>query len=159
MLNLLRSVSVLAFFFLLACSSAGEGSETESGPRTVSVEQDNGSKEIDNRLALEPGLYVIDGSDCADPASAGLRVWTGRGLEGAATKGCTFEVTSREGMEYRGRQSCTTTSDDSRTTAELSIEVLEPGSIVLTEAEETTHLTLCPEGEVPEWVREKLSVQ
>ena len=115
----------------------------------------NGEVE-DNRLALEPGLYVIDGSDCADPANAGLRVWTGSGLEGSATSGCTFEVTSRDGMEYIGRQSCTNTADGSQTTTDLSIEILEPGSIVLTEADETTHLTLCPEGEVSEWVKGKL---
>ncbi|MCP9234308.1 hypothetical protein [Lewinella sp. JB7] len=153
MLHLLRSVSVLALCCLLACSSSGEGSEAESsGARTVTIDQPNEAKEVENTLALEPGLYVIDGSECDDPVATGSRVWTGRGLEASSTTNCTFEVTSHEGMVYHGRQSC-----DNSGTTEFSVEVLEPGSFVLTEAGETMHLTLCPDGEVPEWVRDKLS--
>ena len=38
-----------------------------------------------------------------------------------------------------------------------SVSMMEPGSIILTEAGETVHLTLCPEGDLPDWVEEKLS--
>ncbi|WP_116126340.1 hypothetical protein [Lewinella sp. IMCC34183] len=155
-----HSLRLLTAFFpliIFACgpseSEAGETvsvdpSEVGAGPETDTTE--------DNRLALDPGLYVTDGSNCSDPANAGYRVWTGRGLEGSATKGCTLEITSRDGETYTGRQSCVNTYDDSRTDTDVTIEVLEPGSFVLTEADETTHLTLCPEGEAPEWVQEKL---
>ncbi|MBB4080867.1 hypothetical protein GGR28_003506 [Lewinella aquimaris] len=160
MLNSLRAVPLLAFLCLLGCSSSGEGSEAESsGARTVTIDPDNGNEAMENTLALEPGLYVIDGSECDNPVATDARVWTGRGLETSTTQGCTFEVTSHEGMVYHGRQSCATASDGASTTTELSIEVLEPGSIVLTEAGETMHLTLCPDGEVPEWVTEKLTVE
>ncbi len=159
MLTFPRFLFVAFSLSLVACGPPEEQGETVSvDPSEVGYGTED-DPAVENTLALEPGLYVIDGSDCADPANAGLRVWTGQGLEGSATRGCRFEVSSREGEVYTGTQSCTNTGDDSNTTTELSIEVLEPGSIVLTEADGPTHLTLCPEGQMPEWAREKLSVE
>ena len=146
---------------LLACNSDERSEEAIDGPQTVEVDAAEAgyadrpgtdSLDAENNLALEPGLYVIEGSDCQDPANTGWRVWNGKGLQGADTGDCTFEMTGLEGEVYTGRQSC-----GGGAGAELSIEVLEPGSIILTEAGETVHLTLCPDGEIPAWVDEQLS--
>lgn len=159
-----RLLLFLLALSVVACgSSEGTVPAENAGPRTVSVDSSEvglGTEEepavADNELALEPGLYVADGTDCGNPPNTGFRVWTGQGLEGSSTEGCRFTVSSREGEVYKGRQSCANTGTGSRTTTELSIEVLEPGSIVLTEADEATHYTLCPESEVPEWVGDRL---
>ena len=149
-----------SLFLLMACGSEETGRATPiDGEQTVEVDAAEagyadrpGTDRLDaqNSLALEPGLYVIEGTDCEDPANTGWRVWTGQGLESADSGDCTFEMTGLEGEVYTGRQSC-------GGGGEISIEVLEPGSIMLTEAGETTHFTLCPGGELPEWVEEKLS--
>ena len=155
-------LAILLVLTVLACGSEETGQATPiDGEQTVEVDAAEAgyaerpgtdSLNAQNSLALEPGLYVIEGTDCEDPANTGWRVWTGEGLEGADTGECTFEMTGLEGNVYSGRQSCGNGSG-----REVSIEVLEPGSIVLTEAGETLHLTLCPDGELPQWVEEKLS--
>ena len=156
-------IAVLMLVLILsACGSEETGSATPiDGPETVAVDPDEtGFAErtpedstADNPLALEPGLYVTEGTDCRNPSETGYRLWTGRGLEGATSSDCTFEVSSLEGETYTGRQSCA----GSGTPAEYTIEILEPGSFMLTEAGETMHLTLCPEGEGPAWVDERLT--
>ena len=156
-------ISVLMLVLnLMACGSEETGSAPPiDGPETVAVDPDEtgfaertpADNTTENPLALEPGLYVTEGTDCANPSETDYRVWTGRGLEGSTSADCTFEVTSLEGETYTGRQSCA----GSGTSAEFTIEILEPGSFVLTEAGETMHLTLCPEGEAPEWVEERLT--
>lgn len=154
----LRFLLVLLTLAIIACgpSDSEEGETVSVDPAEVGYATED-EPEQDNQLALEPGLYVPDGADCADSADTDLWVWTGQGLESSATSGCKFEISSREGEVYKGRQNCSGTNGDAGS-AQFSIEVLEPGSIILTEGEETTHLTLCPEGETPDWVREKLVV-
>ncbi|PPK87257.1 hypothetical protein CLV84_0194 [Neolewinella xylanilytica] len=163
--NYARLVTLFIAFFAVACASEETGSATPiDGPETVSVDPDKtgfaertpADSTAENALALEPGLYVAEGSDCRNPANAGYRVWTGRGLEGSATDDCTFEVVSVDGETYTGRQSCANTSDGNPSPVEITIEILEPSSFILTEADETVHLTLCPEGVAPAWVAEKL---
>ncbi|WP_116107339.1 hypothetical protein [Lewinella sp. IMCC34191] len=154
----------LIVLLLAACGSEETGQATPiDGEQTVEVDaaeagyaERPGTDSLDaqNSLALEPGLYVIEGSDCQDPTNTGWRVWTGTGLQGEGTTDCRFEMTGLEGDVYTGTQSCANGSG-----AEISIEILEPGSLVLTEAGETVHLTLCPEGSIPEWVEEKLSAR
>ena len=148
---------------LLACGPDERSEEAIDGPQTVEVDAAEAgyadrpgtdSLDADNSLALEPGLYVIEGSDCQDPANTGWRLWNGKGFQGADTGECTFELSGLEGEVYTGRQAC-----GGGAGAELSIEVLEPGSIILTEGGETVHLTLCPDGEIPEWVETKLSAR
>ena len=153
-------LSLLNLILLSACGSEETGRATPiEGEQTVEVDAAEagyadrpGTDSLDaqNSLALEPGLYVVEGTDCDDPANTGWRVWTGQGLESANSGNCTFEMTGLDGEVYTGRQSC-------GGGGEISIEVLEPGSIILTEAGETVHLTLCPGGEIPEWVEAKLS--
>ena len=153
-------VSLFITSLFAACGSEETGRATPiEGEQTVEVDAAEagyadraGTDSLDarNSLALEPGLYVIEGTDCSDPTNTGWRVWTGKGLQGAGSGDCTFELTGLEGEVYTGRQAC-------GGGGELSIEVLEPGSIILTEAGETAHLMLCPEGKIPEWVEAQLS--
>ena len=50
-------------------------------------------------LPLIPGVFVMDGEGCGDPANAGFRIGTARGLSGSATKDCRVTVLSRKGND------------------------------------------------------------
>ncbi len=74
-------------------------------------------------LPLTPGVYVLEGADCRNPANAAFRVWNGRGLSGSATKDCRATVLSRAGERYTLRNSCVNTYDGSRTPETITLRV------------------------------------
>jgi len=55
---------------------------------------------------LKPGIYVMKGASCRDPANAEIRQYDGRGLSTAHTRACRARVLSRKGNRYTVSQSC-----------------------------------------------------
>lgn len=106
-------------------------------------------------LPLTRGVYVAEGSDCAQPANAAVRIWTGSGLSGSATRDCRPTIRSRDGRTYRVSNSCENTYDGSRTSASQTITVPDPTRFTLTEGGEARvqRFRLCPMNEVPASLR------
>lgn len=65
-------------------------------------------------VPLTPGIYVVDGENCRNPANAGWRGWDGDGLVGSSTRDCRATIVSRSGDDYTLRNSCENTYDGSR---------------------------------------------
>ena len=103
----------------------------------------------DDRLPLRRGLYVIAGTDCANPANAAFREWTGQGLQGSATRDCTLSVLARNGIVYSIRQSCVNTYDESRTATEFVLEIMDSSAFILQETDETSQFEWCEDANVP----------
>lgn len=82
-------------------------------------------------LPLTPGVYVLEGTDCRNPANAAFRIWNGRGLSGSATKDCRATVLSRSGETYTVRNSCVNTYDGSRTPETLTVRVPDPAHLTV----------------------------
>ena len=100
-------------------------------------------------VPLTPGVYVLEGTGCQNPANAAFRVWNGRGLSGSATKDCRATVLSRDGEIYTLRNSCVNTYDGSRTPETLTIRV--PDQVHF--AVEGNRFRSCAMAEVPDALR------
>ena len=85
-------------------------------------------------LPLPPGTYVDARLACGDAPNAGLRDFTGAGFDGSATRDCTFYAPFRDGETFRGMQTCTDTTSGQRTTAPLTVTLLDDLAVTLTEA-------------------------
>ncbi len=100
-------------------------------------------------LPLTRGVYVADGSDCAHPANAVVRVYDGQGISGSTTKDCRVTVNSRDRSAYRVSNSCVNTYDGSRAAVDQTVTVPEATHFAL----DGTRFGLCPAGEAPESLR------
>ena len=98
---------------------------------------------------LQPGFYVMEGTDCDNPANAAWRYWTGEGLRGSATESCRLEVTERQGDTYRVTQSCVNTYDRSRTSTDFTITVNDKTSFTIGGTSPDQKFTRCTEP--PSW--------
>ena len=100
-------------------------------------------------LPLMPGVFVLEGTECRNPANAAVRVWTGRGLSGSATRDCRATVLSHDGGVYRVSNSCVNSYDGSRTAETLVIGV--PDRVHFTVA--GNRFGACPMAQVPAALR------
>lgn len=80
---------------------------------------------VPEQVPLTPGVYVLAGTTCANPANAAWRVWDGRGLSGSSTKACRATITAKRGDTYTLRNSCEDTYDGSRTDETLAMTVTD----------------------------------
>ena len=101
-------------------------------------------------LPLRPGVYVLAGSRCKNPANAAFRIWTGRGLSGSATRACRAGVLRQRGTAYRIANSCEATYDGKRSSENLAIDVLRRDRFRLDEGT----FTRCADGEAPGYLEE-----
>lgn len=67
-----------------------------------------------SEVPLTPGMDVVQGESCRNPANAGWRGWDGDGLMGSSTRNCRAKIVSQTGEDYRLRNSCENTYDGSR---------------------------------------------
>lgn len=78
-----------------------------------------------SRVPLTPGVYVLEGTTCENPANAAWRVWDGRGLSGSNTQACRAQIMSRSGDTFTLRNSCENTYDGLRTDETLAMTVTD----------------------------------
>ena len=84
-------------------------------------------------LHLSHGVYVIEGVSCASPPNAAVRVYSGTGFSGSATRDCMFKVEERQGSLYGGTNTCTDTYDGRRRATALSVRVRDANRFRLAE--------------------------
>lgn len=109
-------------------------------------------------LPLQPGVYVMAGTSCANPANAAFRIFDGKGLSGSTTRGCRATVTSRDGNRWQVDQSCVDTYSGERTSQPQTLTVSTDTGFTLAEAGEPAQTyRLCPAGEVPSYLRDMIS--
>ena len=144
-------IGLLPALAIIACSDAGDTSSTAASDAEVAANEQpdpNSSRQgrIDTQAAetvseepdppvdearsadtvpLTPGVYVLEGTSCENPANAAFRVWDGDGLSGSATRDCRGTIVSQEGNRYTIANSCENTYDGSRTTERLSMTVTD----------------------------------
>lgn len=78
-----------------------------------------------SEVPLTPGIYVVQGESCRNPANAGWRGWNGDGLVGSSTRNCRAMILSRSGDDYRLRNSCENTYDGSRSDETFTMTVTD----------------------------------
>ena len=79
---------------LLSCGLLAAHASVDTSPKPGGV------------YRLKPGIYVAEGSTCADPANAAIRQYDGHGLSTAHTRACKAVVRSRKGARYTVDQTC-----------------------------------------------------
>lgn len=109
-----------------------------------------GNDATDRILPLEPGFYVLAGTDCADPANAAWRYWTGEGLNGSTTKACTMQLKRREGDTFTVEQRCTDTYDQSQSTTMMTLRIESVNRFVLVDDKGDRQFELCENA--PSWL-------
>lgn len=126
---------------------AKQSAQTDASlPRTIPAGTAPGT------IPLTPGVYVVEGSSCENPANAAWRIWNGRGLSGSSTRACRAEVLSRSGDTYRLRNSCENTYDGSRTDETLAITVTDQVHFTT----EGVAFASCSTAQVPAALRRRL---
>lgn len=108
-------------------------------------------------LPLEPGVYVMAGSDCSAPSNAGLRFYDGVGISGTATHDCRAIVASREGDTYTIDQSCidTPAGDGPRTIEPQTVTVHDARTFTVVTADDASRFTRCDDDAVPGYLRDR----
>ncbi len=146
----LQPRSLLPAIALLLLSSAGlvACDATDHRPKAASSSATHGQ----GVLPLVPGVYVLRDSDCRSPANAAIRIYTGRGISGSATRDCRATITSRKDGAFAVDQSCIDTYSRKRITETQSIRVEDARHFSLREGNEksTSSFQLCPKGVAPE---------
>lgn len=140
-----RSLLPAIALLLLSTSGLVACDAGNYSPKGVSVSAPTG----EGVLPLVPGVYVVKGSDCRSPANAAIRIYTGRGISGSATRDCRATITSRKGSSFAVDQSCIDTYSSKRSTAAQSISIEDARHFSLREGNEKFALAfqLCPKGE------------
>ena len=118
-----------------------------------SVAEDGAPDAAPDTIPLTPGVYVVEGTSCENPANAAWRVWDGEGLSGSTTRTCRAEVLSRSGNTYRLRNSCENTYDGSRTDETLAITVTDQVHFTT----ESVAFASCSTAQVPAALRRRLT--
>lgn len=146
---------------LIGCGTGGgergnAGGENLSG-REAGTEIPDAVPRTDG-LPLTPGVYVMVGTDCAAPPNAAIRVYTGRGLQGSATRECRMTIEGRQRNMFSVAQSCIDTYSGERTTARQTLTLLDAGRFRLREEGEdhSPLYRLCPVDQLPDSLRTRL---
>ena len=108
-------------------------------------------------LPLTPGVYVMVGESCAQPANAGFRIYDGRGISGSATRACRLTVVSTEGETRQVDQSCIDTYSGERTTTRQTIRLNGAQGFTQTEDGDAGTFRLCPAGEGPSYLQDMVT--
>lgn len=74
-------------------------------------------------LPLQRGVYVAEGSGCASPANAAVRIYNGTGISGSSTRDCRATVRLHQGNRYEVDESCENTYDGTRTSEVQSLTI------------------------------------
>lgn len=171
---LLLSATAIVAFALTACGDGGRdagvptppadddappaASPIEAAPPTTP--RPAPAKDPTGPLPLIPGIYVSSGEDCARPANAGFRIYTGRGISGSATRGCEATVASQQGSSYRIEQSCVDTYSGERTTTEATVEVSSAHTFTLSgSGSGAATYSLCPADAPPSYLRDLVAAE
>lgn len=106
---------------------------------------------------LKPGVFVANGQSCADPASAALRQYDGKGISGSATHACKAVVVKQTGNRFTVDQSCidSATGPGPRTSERQSVTVTDALTFVLRANGNTTTYHYCPNSQLPSWLKQK----
>ena len=97
-------------------------------------------------LPLRPGVFVLDGEVCDNPANAGIRIWNGEGLSGSSTRNCRSSATKTGQIEWRVENSCENTYDGKRTTETFTIAISDPSRFGM----KSQSFRRCPTGQAPD---------
>ena len=119
----------------------------------ASFERNASTTAAPGTIPLTPGVYVVEGTSCENPANAAWRVWDGQGLSGSSTRACRAEVLSRSGDTYRLRNSCQNTYDSSRTDETLTITITDQVHFTT----EGAVFASCSTAQVPAALRRRLT--
>ncbi len=132
---------------LTACSTSTPAVQSvpTSQPTQNVKDLPNATQSLQGTLPLQRGVYVIEGSGCASPANAVVRIYNGTGLSGSSTRECRTTVRSQDGSRYEVDQSCENTYDGTRTSESQTITVSGDQHFVLGSA----RYGLCPSGQTP----------
>lgn len=131
-------------------SPAARADRTTSVARTDADDADTAVSAA--QVPLTPGVYVLEGTGCENPANAAWRVWDGTGLSGSATERCRAEVLSSSGDDYTIRNSCVNTYDGSRTPETLTLSVTDQVHFTVN----GNNFQSCSTAQVPEFLRQRL---
>ena len=132
---------------------------TDRSPRPAGRAEASEASEASRVLPLKPGVYVLETSGCSAPANAGVRFYDGRGISGSATHSCRTLVRSHRGDTYLVEQSCidTPSGDGPRTSESQTITVQDALTFTLATEDESARFRYCPVGELPEYLRQRMS--
>jgi hypothetical protein len=100
-------------------------------------------------VPLTPGIYVVQGESCRNPANAVWRGWDGDGLVGSSTSNCSATVVSRSGDDYRLRNSCENTYNGSRSDETFTMSVTDQVHFTLNDQ----RFAPCSTAQVPAAIR------
>ena len=130
-----------------------EAGNPAAGQTDASLPRITSGAAAPDTIPLTPGVYVIEGTSCENPANAAWRVWDGKGLSGSSTRACRAEVLSHSGDTYRLRNSCENTYDGSRTDETLAITVTDQVHFTT----EGVAFASCSTAQVPAALRRRLT--
>ncbi|MGI4878436.1 MAG: hypothetical protein ACRYG4_13225, partial [Janthinobacterium lividum] len=85
-------------------------------------------------LPLKPGVYVLAGSPCRDPAFAAMFEYDGRNLSYPHASGCVSEVVSHSGKHYTVRETCSALGDGTPAKPEIKVStytITSPKQVVV----------------------------
>lgn len=161
--TLLASMTLLA-----ACSQPGSnepGASMPQGASNPAEEQDitasdnapsagnssaaRSDETSAREVPLTPGIYVVEGESCRNPANAGWRGWNGDGLVGSSTRNCRATIVSRTGDDYRLRNTCENTHDGSRSDETFTMTVTDQVHFTV----EGQRFASCSSAQVPASIR------
>lgn len=111
------------------------------------------AQSVPEQVPLTPGVYVLEGTACENPANAAWRVWDGQGLSGSSTRECRAKIVSRSGDTFTLRNSCENTYDGSRTDETLAMTVTDQVHFSL----EEQSFESCSMAQVPEELRKRVT--
>lgn len=105
-------------------SSSGDEPGSASAEPLTEATRTSGTAVV-KQVPLTPGVYVLEGTSCQNPANAAWRIWDGKGLSGSSTKACRATIVSQNGATYTLRNSCQNTYDGSRSDETLGMTVID----------------------------------
>lgn len=114
---------------LASTTDTGQSSDrnglSPADPRTPTEATATSSTTNISQVPLTPGVYVLQGTSCQNPANAAWRVWDGKGLSGSSTRACRAAILSLDDKTYTLRNSCQSTYDGSRSDETLAMTVTD----------------------------------
>ncbi|TPW27715.1 hypothetical protein [Pararhizobium mangrovi] len=135
-------------------SQSGDGSPSGSAAASTQATAMPGAGTA-TQVPLTPGVYVLEGTSCENPANAAWRVWDGRGLSGSSTRACRATILSQDGKTYTLRNSCENTYDGSRSDETIAMTVTDQVHFTV----QGRSFASCSTAQVPAALRERLTGQ
>ncbi|GEM_PF-3066678 len=140
----------LAGMLLAGCGDAAPGQGTQPAGDASPVPPPTASATPSREAAdLRVGVFVLEDSDCSDPANAAIRIHDGQGISGSATRDCRMTVRTSTPASSPGRyevdQSCIDTYDGERRTEQQVLEIAAPDRFTLTTPHGAGTYRLCPD--------------